>query len=266
MDATGRACEARAPFDAACQAVPVDADSGIVAIEDRLDDRGERSRRVVLRVGTVGDPGPAPRVPGRRRPWESSASRLLSTPQSGVLLRTLKDHVARPLQFVSGTHKRVEIVGETAWDTGGDDQVVPGGAESVRGTVQSALPQCVKPALRRERAVADAARLRRETGHGAMMALSVGRHDHVSVPGQTTTQDETALTVNTRTSACADTVLLPPRGTNADAFGRAEEVTAEDALVTAPRVRSVSQLMEPADGPARWECATGHRCTADLSL
>ncbi|SCG40818.1 hypothetical protein GA0070619_1021 [Micromonospora zamorensis] len=168
MDATDRACEARAaPFDTACQAVPVDADSGIVAIEDPLDDRGERSRRVVLRVGTVGDPGPAPRVPGRRRPWDSPASRLLSTPQGGVLLRTLKDHVACPLQFVSGTHERVEIVGETAWDTGGDDQVVPGGAESVRGTVQSALPQCVKPALRRERGVADAARLRREAGHGA---------------------------------------------------------------------------------------------------
>ena len=144
---------------------------------------------------------PAPRVPGWRRPWESPASGLLSTPQGGELLRTRHDHVARPLQFVNGTHERVEIVGETAWDTGGDDQMVPGSAESVRGAVQSALPQCVKPALRRERAVADAARLRRKAGHQAMMALSIRRHDHVSVPGRTTPQDETALTVNTRTSA-----------------------------------------------------------------
>ncbi|BCJ69601.1 hypothetical protein GCM10009779_09360 [Polymorphospora rubra] len=98
MDATGRACTARAaPFGAACQAVPVGVDSGIVAIEDRLDDRGERSRRVVLRVGAVGDPGPAPRVPGRRRPWGSRASRLLSTPQGGVLLRTMQEHVTCPL-------------------------------------------------------------------------------------------------------------------------------------------------------------------------
>lgn len=159
MDAAGRAGAARAvPFDAACQAVSVDADSGIVAIEDRLDDRGERFRRVVLRIGTVGDLGPPPRVPERRRAWEPLASRLFSTPHGGVLLRTLQNHVACPLQFVSGTHERVEIVGETAWDTGGDDQVVPGGAESVRGTAQSALSQCVEPAPRRERAVADAAR------------------------------------------------------------------------------------------------------------
>jgi hypothetical protein len=70
------------------------------------------------------------------------------------------------LQFVNGTDECVEVVGEPPRDAGGDDQVMPGGAESVRGTVQSALPQCVEPALRRERAVADAARLCGKAGHG----------------------------------------------------------------------------------------------------
>ncbi|MEV4763056.1 hypothetical protein AB0J89_10510 [Micromonospora chokoriensis] len=72
------------------------------------------------------------------------------------------------------------------------------------------------------------------------MALSVGRHDHVSVPGRTTTQDETVLTVNTRTSACADTVLLPPRGANADAFGHAEEVSSLRGLLKTLPVGSMS--------------------------
>ena len=167
MDAAGRACAARAaPFEAACEAVRRDADSGSAAIEHRLDDLGERRRGVVLSVGTVGDPAPAPRVPWRRRPWGSLASRLLSTPLGGVLLRTGQDHVACPLQFVSGANECIEIVGEPAWNVGEGDQVVPGGAESVWSTVQSTFPQGVEPTLRREHAVADAARLRRKAGHG----------------------------------------------------------------------------------------------------
>ncbi|MEU7923270.1 hypothetical protein [Micromonospora zamorensis] len=72
------------------------------------------------------------------------------------------------------------------------------------------------------------------------MALSLGRHDDVSVPGRTTTQDEAALTVNTRTSAdpyaggsrcgIAAAPLNNPRVDVADLLTRAASMVPADVV------------------------------------
>ena len=167
MDAAGRAGAAGSgSFVAAREAVRVRVDTGCLAVEDRPDDGIQWCCRVVRRVGAVGDVRPAPRVPGQRSPYAPPASQLLLTALAGVLGSAGQDHVAYPLQFVDGADERAGVVVRLAWDARGDDQVVPGGAESVWRAVLGALPQRGQPALWRKRAVAYAARLRREAGHG----------------------------------------------------------------------------------------------------
>jgi hypothetical protein len=159
-----------AALGAAHQALVGGVYSGGVSVEDPLYDHCERLCRVTLGVRAVGDPAPSPRVPRRWQFRGSSAGRLLTSSTCRVRHRVWQNDVTGPCQLVHSTDNRGGVVVEALRDACGDDQVVPCGAVPVRSATQCALPERVKPLLRRDPRVAGAASLRGKAGHRTMVA------------------------------------------------------------------------------------------------